>query len=141
VTDITENLGKKKTITANDPETFSKTLSVYILSAPPSVNGIRDLWPVIEQVEIFCQSPALSTGVTLVDLPGTDDTNPARARMVCESQSHCDYILVLGHIIRVTNSKNAHGAFYQTNIYLEFHVMLTYFLDLLEDNLKMRLNR
>lgn len=36
------------------------------------------LWPLISQVKVYCSSNALSSGVILVDLPGTGDANQAR---------------------------------------------------------------
>lgn len=36
------------------------------------------LWPLISQVKVYCSADALSSGVILVDLPGTGDANQAR---------------------------------------------------------------
>lgn len=35
-------------------------------------------WPLIRQVNVRCNSQALSTGAVLVDLPGVADANAAR---------------------------------------------------------------
>lgn len=38
-----------------------------------------EYWPLIEVVRIFCKAPVLDTGAVLVDLPGIQDSNAARA--------------------------------------------------------------
>lgn len=41
-------------------------------------------WPLVRVVRIYTKAPALSTGATLVDLPGIFDSNAARVAVAEE---------------------------------------------------------
>ncbi|OAL34534.1 hypothetical protein AYO20_06164 [Fonsecaea nubica] len=65
----------------------------------------RGLWPLVMDFSIFADTDILKYGLTLVDLPGFNDTNLARIRAARKAQSKCDDICVVADIARVTDSQ------------------------------------
>jgi hypothetical protein len=88
MTVIAKILGVTKKIVAPDSKTFAKEIGKYIDSKDQKRGDKKKdkktdaqkkadaeapaLWPLIRQVNVRCNSAALSTGAILVDLPGTD---------------------------------------------------------------------
>ncbi|CCM01707.1 uncharacterized protein FIBRA_03772 [Fibroporia radiculosa] len=76
-------------------------------------NGKKDdrddaaFWPLIRQVNVRCNSPALSTGAILVDLPGVADANAARNNIAKDYMKKCDCIWILAPITRAVDDKTA----------------------------------
>ncbi|KAH9844070.1 Dynamin family-domain-containing protein [Rhodofomes roseus] len=64
-------------------------------------------WPLIRQVQVKCDSPALSTGAILVDLPGVADANAARNNIAKDYMKKCDCIWILAPITRAVDDKTA----------------------------------
>jgi len=62
-------------------------------------------WPLIRQVNVRCSSPALSSGVILVDLPGVADANAARNSIAKDYMKKCDCIWILASIHRAVDDK------------------------------------
>ncbi|KAJ7776086.1 hypothetical protein B0H14DRAFT_2631734 [Mycena olivaceomarginata] len=69
---VGDHLGKEPTISGSDCEGFGKKLEQSLSSC-----GGRAIWPLVESVHISGPSPVLSTGITLVDLPGHGDVDDA----------------------------------------------------------------
>ncbi|KAL6306643.1 Dynamin family-domain-containing protein [Sparassis latifolia] len=65
------------------------------------------LWPLIRGVGVRCQSPALSTGALLVDLPGVADSNAARNNIAKDYMKKCDCVWILAPITRAVDDKTA----------------------------------
>ncbi|KAA1475753.1 hypothetical protein DENSPDRAFT_853205 [Dentipellis sp. KUC8613] len=65
------------------------------------------LWPLVDRVKIYSNAPTLSSGIVLVDLPGTGDTNHARARIAMQNLDYCDKIWVAAPIVRAISDKIA----------------------------------
>ncbi|KAF8076309.1 hypothetical protein FPV67DRAFT_1664591 [Lyophyllum atratum] len=65
------------------------------------------LWPLIRQVNVRCNSAALSTGAILVDLPGVADANAARNSIAKDYMKKCDCIWILAPITRAVDDKTA----------------------------------
>ncbi|KAG6918940.1 hypothetical protein DXG01_010595 [Tephrocybe rancida] len=63
------------------------------------------LWPLIRQVNVRCNSAALSTGAVLVDLPGVADANAARNNIAKDYMKKCDYGNYDDHAITFIASK------------------------------------
>ncbi|KAL9577290.1 MAG: hypothetical protein Q9212_006460 [Teloschistes hypoglaucus] len=63
----------------------------------------RQLWPSIEVVRIYTKSPALSTGATLVDLPGLADANAGRAKIAQHYVQHATKIWIVAPMIRAVD--------------------------------------
>ncbi|KAF8824489.1 hypothetical protein HHX47_DHR8000086 [Lentinula edodes] len=115
---ITKRLGTSETITCDTSAEFAKAISIYIDAKPvqnqsshrqpvPShVDGAEStlhpsgaLWPLVREVHIRCNAKCLSTGATLVDLPGSYLISDS----ICENGIHesfqhtaskCDDMLV-----------------------------------------------
>jgi hypothetical protein len=60
----------------------------------------RGLWPFVVWLSIFSNWGILSRGLTLVDLPGFNDTNLARIRAARKAQSKCDDLCLVVDISR-----------------------------------------
>ena len=63
------------------------------------------LWPLVKVVKIFVRSAALSHGAILVDLPGIEDKNAARATIAQEYLKRCTSIWIVTAIHRATSDK------------------------------------
>lgn len=92
---------------------FRDLCSTYIQSRTKKsgISGNTDgaLWPLVRQIQIKCSSPALSSGTTLVDLPGLADTNAARSAVALEYLEKCDHICIVAPISRAVDDKIAKG--------------------------------
>lgn len=66
-------------------------------------------WPLIRQVQVKCDAPALSTGAVLVDLPGVADANAARNEVARKYMEKCQHIWVLAPICRAVDDRTARG--------------------------------
>lgn len=71
------------------------------------------LWPLIRQVNVRCNSRALSTGAVLVDLPGVADANAARSSIARDYMKKADCVWVLAPITRAVDDKTAKGVLRQ----------------------------
>ncbi|KAJ7920348.1 hypothetical protein B0H13DRAFT_1987178 [Mycena leptocephala] len=67
---VSDHLGKEPTIPGSDGGDFGKKLEQFLSSC-----GGRAIWPLVESVHISGPFPVLSTGITLVDLPGHGDVD------------------------------------------------------------------
>lgn len=65
------------------------------------------LWPIIRVVRIFVRANALATGVVLVDLPGTADSNAARSAIANKYMAECTSVWVVARITRAVDDKEA----------------------------------
>lgn len=74
-------------------------------------------WPLIRQVQVKCNSRALSTGCILVDLPGVADANAARNNIAKDYMKKCDCIWVLAPITRAVDDKTARGMVFRNQQY------------------------
>ncbi|KAI1078414.1 hypothetical protein F5B20DRAFT_228531 [Whalleya microplaca] len=66
-----------------------------------------ELWPLIKVVRINTKADVLSTGAVIVDLPGVEDSNAARAAIASKYIEKCDSIWVVAAITRATNDRAA----------------------------------
>ncbi|KAG8163857.1 hypothetical protein KVR01_005775 [Diaporthe batatas] len=66
-----------------------------------------EYWPLIKVVRIYSKAAALSTGVVLVDLPGVQDSNAARAAVAKNYMKACNGIWITADIQRAVNAKIA----------------------------------
>ncbi|TFY71113.1 hypothetical protein EVG20_g1901 [Dentipellis fragilis] len=124
--DVKDFLGATKRITCDDVKSFERNIAVFTSTnkalpkrTPRSmpaeeshrngdvVDATRGLWPLVEQVKIYCNAPVLSSGVVLVDIPGTSDTNHARSRIAMKSLGQCDKAWILAPISRAISDKIA----------------------------------
>lgn len=55
-------------------------------------------WPIIKRVRLYVRAKVLATGVTLVDLPGIQDSTPARAKVAEDYMKSCSGLIVTAPI-------------------------------------------
>jgi hypothetical protein len=92
-TSVVNILGSTKKIHKARPQGFYQELQRHVDSKEKVSKKDKDkskvqekrtplqmeYWPLIKVVKIYTQSPALSTGAAIIDLPGVHDSNAARA--------------------------------------------------------------
>ena len=79
-------------------------------------------WPLIRKVVLRGPWPVLSTGACLVDLPGVQDANAARAKVAESYLQHCHKIWIVCPIKRAVDDKIAKdllGEEFQRRLYMD----------------------
>ncbi|KAK5634142.1 hypothetical protein RRF57_009856 [Xylaria bambusicola] len=66
-----------------------------------------EYWPLIKVVRIFTKADALSTGAVVVDLPGVQDSNAARAAVAVNYMKSCTGLWVVAPITRAVDNQTA----------------------------------
>ncbi|EOA88473.1 uncharacterized protein SETTUDRAFT_107546 [Exserohilum turcica Et28A] len=66
-----------------------------------------EFWPLVKDVKIYTRSSALSTGAVIVDLPGIQDSNAARAAVAESYIKQCTGLWIVAPINRAVDDKNA----------------------------------
>jgi hypothetical protein len=90
-------------IESTNLQDFAHEISHYIDAKPISFgdkDGGPPSWPLIKQVTVYVNSPAISSGVSLIDLPGVGDTNTARAEQASKFLTKCDALWIVTDIVR-----------------------------------------
>ncbi|KAI1322901.1 hypothetical protein F5Y16DRAFT_403978 [Xylariaceae sp. FL0255] len=64
-------------------------------------------WPLIKVVRIFTKAHVLSTGAVIVDLPGVQDSNAARAAVAANYMKSCTGLWIVAPINRAVDDKTA----------------------------------
>ncbi|KAI0168301.1 hypothetical protein BJ166DRAFT_611252 [Pestalotiopsis sp. NC0098] len=107
-------LGSKHTITNADASMFFETMQQYIDSQEvetqnktPGSRKKLQYWPLIKVVRMFIKADVLSTGAVIVDLPGVQDSNAARAAVAENYIKNCKYVWVVAPITRAVDDKTA----------------------------------
>lgn len=81
-----------------------------------------EYWPLIKVVRLYLKSDVLKTGAVLVDLPGTHDSNAARAAIASKYMMTCHSTWVVAPIHRAVNDKSAKdllGATFKRQLYMD----------------------
>lgn len=117
--DVAAVLGTTVSIAENDVNRFYRQVHAYVDStsrprrrldpAQAQNAGIQigQLWPLIRVMRIYTAAEILASGVTIVDLPGTQDANAARCRISKEYQEKCAAIWVVTPITRAVDDEVA----------------------------------
>ncbi|KAF3022460.1 hypothetical protein E8E14_009658 [Neopestalotiopsis sp. 37M] len=107
-------LGTKHIVTDITSESFFEVMQKYIDSDAQDNQGRRSgarkqlqYWSLIKVVRIFIKADVLSTGAVIVDLPGVQDSNAARAAMAEKYIEKCKYIWIVAPITRAVDDKTA----------------------------------
>ncbi|KAI1502724.1 Dynamin family-domain-containing protein [Biscogniauxia marginata] len=119
--EICDILGTTKAVNGSTSEEFYDQLAVYIDSKdkntekegkkgdrrgrPKADQKKMEFWPLVKVVRVYTKADALSTGVVLVDLPGVQDSNAARAAIANKYLEKCTAIWVVAPIIRALQMK------------------------------------
>jgi hypothetical protein len=105
-------LGTTLRFTDPRPDSFYRSLQKYVDSnekevRPKGVPRPMEYWPLIKCVKIYTRSDALSTGAVIVDLPGVQDSNAARAAVAEGYMKQCSGLWIVAPINRAVNDKAA----------------------------------
>ncbi|KAI1780219.1 hypothetical protein F4818DRAFT_437499 [Hypoxylon cercidicola] len=107
-------LGSVKLLSESSPEKLYQKLQVYVDSKEktPGSNfrkrtGPIEYWPLIKVVRIYTKASALSTGAVVVDLPGVQDSNTARAAVAENYMKLCTGLWIVAPITRAVDDKTA----------------------------------
>lgn len=103
-------LGQSECFEDDDAGRFSSRLQAIIDSKDrfgKGYGGDVAYWPIIRRVKLLVKAPALSTGVTLVDLPGVQDSTPARAQIAEDYRKTCSGLIVAAPIQRAADDRIA----------------------------------
>ncbi|KAK5631980.1 hypothetical protein RRF57_007694 [Xylaria bambusicola] len=111
-------LGTTNTIRKQTAAELYDAIQVYVGSGkkmtvtPPSErkDSMRkmEVWPLVKVVRIYTKADALSTGAVIVDLPGTRDSNAARAAVAGKYIENCNALWVVSMITRAVDDQAAH---------------------------------
>ncbi|KAI8635076.1 hypothetical protein F5Y19DRAFT_470125 [Xylariaceae sp. FL1651] len=111
-------LGTIKTVRERTASALYEGIRVYVDSKKAAVSATSDgdevdterkmeLWPLIKVVRIYTKADVLSTGAVIVDLPGVQDSNAARAAIAEKYIEKCHGLWVVSMITRAVNNKTA----------------------------------
>lgn len=81
-----------------------------------------EFWPLAKRIRIFTKSPVLDTGAIIVDLPGTEDNNAARAAVSSAYQNQCSSYWIVSPIVRAIDNRAAHdllGSAFRRQLYMQ----------------------
>jgi hypothetical protein len=112
---ISKILGRHDIIemAANKGSQFAAAIKPYIDSSLKSATLRQSIpyWPLVKVVRIFTRSPVLSTGLILVDLPGSGDSNAAREMVAQEYMQRVSAICIVARIERALTNAVARDLF------------------------------
>lgn len=100
-------LGSTKTLKALDAEALYTQLQTFVDSKEKNKEKTMEFWPLIKVVKIYVKVAALASGACIVDLPGTQDSNAARAAVAEAYMKTCTAIWVVAPINRAVDDKTA----------------------------------
>ena len=102
---VSKLFGSPAEIAHKSKTKFSKALKVYIDSGNSNSKAAA-LWPLIKLVKVFVKAPILDTGITLVDLPGSSDSNSARSAVAAAYYKKLTITCIVANAIRGIDEKN-----------------------------------
>ncbi|KAI0546525.1 hypothetical protein F4679DRAFT_598606 [Xylaria curta] len=85
----------------------SKEKSTGLAGQKKKTDTPMEYWPLIKVVRIFTKANALSTGAVIVDLPGVQDSNAARAAVADNYMKACTGLWIVAPITRAVDDKTA----------------------------------
>ncbi|KAI1749431.1 hypothetical protein F4782DRAFT_513171 [Xylaria castorea] len=109
-------LGKTKVLKEETAQQLYLKMQHYVDSKEKSTGPVgqkkrmdssMEYWPLIKVVRIFTKANALSTGAVIVDLPGVQDSNAARAAVAANYMKSCTGLWIVAPITRAVDDKTA----------------------------------
>ncbi|KAK1957604.1 hypothetical protein LY78DRAFT_741803 [Colletotrichum sublineola] len=104
-------LGTVKKLTATTAKDLYASMQRYVDSKEKNPhrkkNVQMEFWPLIKVVRIFTKASALFTGAVIVDLPGVQDSNAARAAVAENYMKTCTGLWIVAPINRAVDDKTA----------------------------------
>ncbi|KAJ7897247.1 hypothetical protein B0H14DRAFT_2677519 [Mycena olivaceomarginata] len=103
---VQERLGTSFELPPSDPFSgdFRVKLEQFLSSSSNSNSGA--LWPLVQRVEIRGRFPVLSTGVILVDLPGSGDDDEFRNNSAAEYIKTADGVILVADVKRAQDDRD-----------------------------------
>lgn len=87
-------------------EIFKETISSFLYRTTGD-DGKPQTWPLVKKAVLYGPWEVLSTGACLVDLPGTQDANAARAKVTADYKKNCHQFFIVSPIKRAVDSEVA----------------------------------
>ncbi|KAK3954249.1 hypothetical protein QBC32DRAFT_384967 [Pseudoneurospora amorphoporcata] len=100
-------LGTTRKLKATTASSLYRQLQSYVDSKEKNTDKSIEYWPLIKVVRIYTKASVLSTGVCLVDLPGVQDSNAARAAVAANYMKACTGLWIVAPITRAVDDKTA----------------------------------
>lgn len=100
-------LGTTRKLQATTASGLYRQLQSYVDSKEKNTDKSIEYWPLIKVVRIYTKASVLSTGVCLVDLPGVQDSNAARAAVAANYMKACTGLWIVAPITRAVDDKTA----------------------------------
>lgn len=100
-------LGTVKKLRATTAASLYRQLQDYVDSKEKNTKKRMEFWPLIKVVRIYTKASALATGACLVDLPGVQDSNAARAAVAANYMKACTGLWIVAPITRAVDDKTA----------------------------------
>ena len=110
---VSNVLSSTKHLKATTSKDLYRQLQRYIDSKEKLTGNERkkslrmEFWPLIKVVRINTKANALSTGAVIVDLPGVQDSNAARAAVADNYMKQCGGLWIVAPITRAVDDKTA----------------------------------
>ncbi|EMR90498.1 putative tat pathway signal sequence protein [Botrytis cinerea BcDW1] len=107
---VRDILGQSKTIRSDDLLKFADSIKPYIDSSNfKEENGTYEFaqWPLVKLVRLQIKAEVLKTGIVLVDLPGSMDTNTARGALAATYTKNLTLSCVVSPTSRAASDKPA----------------------------------
>ncbi|KAH6855788.1 hypothetical protein B0I37DRAFT_365794 [Chaetomium sp. MPI-CAGE-AT-0009] len=104
---VRQVLGTVKKLRATTAASLYRQLQNYVDSKEKDTEKRMEYWPLIKVVRIFTKASALATGACLVDLPGVQDSNAARAAVAANYMKACTGLWIVAPITRAVDDKTA----------------------------------
>ncbi|KAJ7103210.1 hypothetical protein B0H15DRAFT_811413 [Mycena belliarum] len=87
---------------------FERKLEQFLASDALTGSETRKLWPLVKIVKIRGNFEVLSTGITLVDLPGHGDIDNVRDSVANEYLKSADSVFLVANIVRAKDDRDIH---------------------------------
>lgn len=100
-------LGTVKKLRATAAADLYRLLQNYVDSKEKDIERHMEYWPLIKVVRIFTKASALASGACIVDLPGVQDSNAARAAVAANYMKACTGLWIVAPITRAVDDKTA----------------------------------
>ncbi|KAF9881435.1 tat pathway signal sequence [Colletotrichum karsti] len=104
-------LGSVKKLRSTTAKELYNGMQRYVDSKEKNNHLKKDVsmeyWPLIKVVRIYTKANALSTGAVIVDLPGVQDSNAARAAVAQQYMKACTGLWIVAPINRAVDDKTA----------------------------------
>lgn len=117
--EVSKILGEQKIIkaAAGRSKAFASEIKAYIDSSSKTTSSkgksLKSVpyWPLVKVVKIYTKSRVLSKGLVLVDLPGSGDSNAARASVAEQYMQSVEAICIVADIRRALTDSVARNLF------------------------------